>query len=475
MDVSAFHALRVEKPVDLREKIETSPMTRYQWLIIGLVTFLNALDGYDVLAISFTANSVTDEFELSGTLLGLVMSAALVGMAVGALTLGNIADRIGRRPLTLIALVVNASGLFLTATAQSAVELGLWRFVTGLGVGGILVGTNVLCAEFASRRRRGLAISIFGAGFGLGGALGGSTMVVLIDQFGWRSVYVFGGILTILAITLVIALLPESPQFLYQRQPKGAQRKLELIAGRLGYSEPVTMSTTAVHETANKSEPSNFSKLLSPQYRRVTLVIWIGFFTVMFGYYFVSSWTPRLMNINGLSENLAMFVTVMLTLGGAIGCIVFGLFTSRWSTRLVLTWFTFLAGVFMAVFVFTTQWTVVVILVGVMVGFFANACIAGLYVLTPQSYPTMLRATGVGVGLSIGRIGAIVAPTVTGVLTDVGWTPAAIYVCVGVVILIATVALLSMRRLDVEANRSPQQDLAFRLRENAEKDASAGV
>lgn len=146
--------------MDLRQRIDTSTMSGYQWLIIGLCTFLNALDGYDVLAISFTSNAVTEEFNLTGTELGVVMSAALFGMAVGALTLGPVADRIGRRPMTILALIVNGAGLFLSTTANSAAELGVWRVVTGLGIGGILVGTNVLSSEYASRKHRGLAISI---------------------------------------------------------------------------------------------------------------------------------------------------------------------------------------------------------------------------------------------------------------------------------------------------------------------------
>lgn len=445
--------------MDLRSSMEKSSMTSYQWLIIGIVTFLNALDGYDVLAIAFTASSITAEFDLSGTLLGLVMSSALAGMAIGALTLGPLADRFGRRFLTLLALIVNGTGLFLTATAQSAIEVGIWRFVTGLGVGGILVGTNVLAAEFASRRRRGLAISIYAAGFGLGGAGGGSIMIGLIDAYGWRSVYIFGGIMTIISIILVLALLPESPQYLYQRQPKKAKERLEAIAKRVGYSGELELHDTQTAEPEKKKTLSNLKKLFTPEFRRVTIVIWVGFFVVMFGYYFVSSWTPVLMNVSGLSEFLAMFVTVMLTLGGAIGCVVFGLFTARWSTRVVLTWFTSLAGALMAIFIFTTAWVPVVVLVGILVGFFANGCIAGLYTLTPQSYPTMLRSTGVGLGIGIGRLGAIIAPTVTGALTDVGWTPQAIYVGVGIVILVAPVALLSMRKLDVEANRSPKEDL----------------
>src|SRR5699024_5844087 len=190
-------------------------MSKYQWLIIGLCTLLNALDGYDVLAISFTSNAVTSELELTGTELGIVMSAALFGMAVGALTLGPVADRIGRRPMTILALIVNVLGLFLSATAHSAAELGLWRVVTGLGIGGILVGTNVLSSEYASRKHRGLAISIYAAGYGIGASLGGTAMVGLINSYGWRSVFVAGGIMTLIALALVIPLLPESASFLY--------------------------------------------------------------------------------------------------------------------------------------------------------------------------------------------------------------------------------------------------------------------
>ena len=444
--------------MDLRHQIDTRPMSGYQWPIIGLCTFLNALDGYDVLAISFTSNAVTEEFGLSGTELGIVMSAALVGMAVGALTLGPVADRIGRRNMTILAIVVNAVGLFLSATAGSAIELGIWRIITGLGIGGILVGTNVLSAEYASRKHRGLAISIYAAGYGIGAALGGTAMVGLINSFGWRSVFVVGGIMAVISLILVLPLLPESAAYLYNRQPKNAQAKAERIAHRLGYQGPVDL--TVPDTAAQRSEQeTGISKLFTKQNRRVTLVIWTTFFVIMFAFYFVNSWTPRLMHATGLSENLSMFVTVGLTLGGAIGSVVFGLFTSRWSTRVVLSRFTVFAAILMTIFVFSAQWTIVVLILGVFVGLFINGCIAGLYVLTPQSYSSGLRSTGAGWGIGIGRFGAIIAPTATGALMDAGWSPQAIYVSVGVLILLATVSLLFMRGVDVETNRDPQQDL----------------
>ncbi|HEY4558508.1 MAG TPA: MFS transporter [Enteractinococcus sp.] len=445
--------------MDLRQRIDTSPMSSYQWLIIALCTFLNALDGYDVLAISFTSNAVTEEFQLTGTELGIVMSAALFGMALGALTLGPVADRIGRRRMTIVALVVNGAGLFLSGMADSAVELGLWRVVTGLGIGGILVGTNVLASEYASRKHRGLAVSIYAAGYGIGASLGGTAMVGLINAFGWRSVFFLGGIMTVAALLLVLALLPESASYLYNRQPKDAQQKVAQIARRLGYDEPIDLTPASAPEQDTEQQ-TGIRKLFTPQNRRVTIVIWIAFFVIMFGFYFVNSWTPRLMSASGLSENLSMMVTVMLTLGGAIGSLVFGLFTARWATRVVLSRFTVLAAALMAIFVFSAQWTAVVLILGVVVGLFINGCIAGLYVLTPQSYSSGMRSTGAGWGIGIGRFGAIIAPTVTGALMDSGWTPEAIYVSVGVLILIATVALQCMRGVDVEANRDPLEDLS---------------
>lgn len=446
--------------MDLRERLNTSRMSAYQWLIVGICTFLNALDGYDVLAISFSSNQVSEEFSLSGTALGLVMSAALLGMAIGALVLGPVADRIGRRNMTIVAILVNICGLFLSATATSATQLGIWRVVTGLGIGGILVGTNVICAEYASRKRRGLVISIYTAGYGIGAALGGTVMVSLIATSGWRSVFVLGGCLATVSLVLVLLLVPESPSYLYNRQPQNAQKKLELIARRLGCTDPVDLSATSVAEE-NESSDSGVLALFNRRNRRVTFVVWATFFIVMFGFYFVNSWTPRLMHETGLTDTLSMIVTVGLTLGGAIGSVVFGLFTSRWSTRSVLMCFSVLAAILMAVFIFTAQWIVLVVIVGVLVGMFSNGCIAGLYVLTPQSYSASLRSTGVGWGIGIGRFGAIIAPTATGAMLDGGWSPQAIYVFVGVVLLLAAVVLLGMRGVDVEANRRPD------VRENA--------
>src|SRR5690625_3112725 len=264
--------------------------------------------------------------------------------------------------------------------------------------------------------------------------------------------------MTVVSLLLVVALLPESASYLYNRQPKNAQQKADQVARRLGYTEPVDLTPVSTASERAEQE-TGIGKLFNKQNRSVTIVIWVTFFVIMFAFYFVNYWTPRLMNASRLSENLSMIVTVMLTLGGAIGSLVFGLFTARWATRVVLSRFTVLAAALMAIFVFSAQWTAVVLILGVIVGLFINGCIAGLYVLTPQSYSSGMRSTGAGWGIGIGRFGAIIAPTVTGALMDSGWTPEAIYVSVGVLILVATVTLHFMRGANVEANRNPQEDL----------------
>ena len=159
--------------MNLRARIDAAAMTPYQWMVVALCVLLNCLDGFDVMAMAFTASSLTEEFALSGSELGVLLSAGLVGMAVGSLALAPVADVIGRRPLILISVGLATLGMLLSAAAPSAVLLGLARVVTGLGVGGILASTNVIASEYASARWRGLAIGLYTAGYGIGATLGG--------------------------------------------------------------------------------------------------------------------------------------------------------------------------------------------------------------------------------------------------------------------------------------------------------------
>lgn len=439
--------------MDIRHQIDASKMSSYQWLIIAITTFLNALDGYDVLAMAFTATSVTKEFGLSGAQLGWLLSAGLIGMAVGSLVLGPFADRYGRRKILIVALALNALGLFLSTTANSAFELGLWRVVTGLGVGGILASATVITSEYANARRRGMAISIFTAGYGLGATLGGMGATQLIPAFGWRSVFLTGGLLTLVAIALVVVLMPESVDYLRARRPQDAAGKLQHIARRLGLKGDVELGSAPV---GTGKQQGSVAMLLSPRYRKASILLWISFFVIMFGFYFANSWTPRLLVESGMTEQQGIIGGLMLTMGGTFGALLYGALTTRWDARLTLMAFTVLCAVTLVLFITTTSLPLLAFSSGVVVGMLVNGCIAGLYTVAPMTYEPGVRTTGVGWGIGVGRAGAILAPIAVGALLDNGWKPTQLYIGVAVVVLIAAVALLRLRPYEEDPSPATQ-------------------
>lgn len=431
--------------MNLRARIDAAAMTPYQWMVVALCVLLNCLDGFDVMAMAFTASSLTEEFALSGSELGVLLSAGLVGMAVGSLALAPVADVIGRRPLILISVGLATLGMLLSAVAPSAVLLGLARVVTGLGVGGILASTNVIASEYASARWRGLAIGLYTAGYGIGATLGGVAARGMLADLGWRSVFVAGGVATGIALILLVVLLPESVDFLVQRRPRQAVERINRILGRLGQPTITSDSLEAAPRPTTRHRSGNPGVLLSADLRRSTLLIWVAFLATMFGFYFVNSWTPQLLVTSGMAEADAVTAGMMLALGGTAGSVLYGLVASRLDSRLVLIGFTVLSALTMVVFITSTALLTVALIIGVLVGALINGCIAGLYTITPAVYGTEIRSTGMGWAIGIGRIGAILSPMLAGRLLDASWTPVNLYVGAAVVVAISAVALLFLR------------------------------
>lgn len=428
--------------MDIRHQIDTSRMSAYQWVIVAMAAFLNALDGFDVLAMAFTATSVTNEFGLTGSQLGWLLSAGLVGMAVGALFAGPLADRYGRRTVLLFSLSLSTVGMFLSSTVSAVVELGLWRVITGLGVGGILATVTVLVSEYSNKRNRGMAISIYTAGYSLGATLGGLGATQLIPAFGWRSVFFAGAIATAAAFLMVIALLPESVDYYRVRRPQNADEKLGRIARRIGLDGEFSLGPAPTTDGAGRN---SVSMLVSKRYRTTTLLLWVSFFAIMFGWYFANSWTPKLLVESGMSEQQGIIGGLMLTLGGTLGALLYGALTTKWDARLTLAAFTALGALTLVLFITTTALPALAFVSGVLVGMLISGCLAGLYTVAPQSYAPEVRTTGVGWGIGVGRIGAILAPIAVGALLDLGWTPTQLYIGVAVVVGLSALAMIRLR------------------------------
>ena len=434
--------------LSLRTKIEQSPMGAYQWMIVAMAAIMNLLDGFDVLALAFTATAIQNEFGLTRIELGYLLSAGLFGMAAGSLFLAPLADKIGRRPLLLMAVLLSTIGMLGSAFISQYQWLGFWRVITGLGVGGILVGTNVITSEYSSRKWRSFAISVYAAGFGVGAVLGGMFAVMLQGEYGWRSVFLAGAILTGIFLVLLFIWLPESIDFLTTKQPKNAEVRLNLIAKKIGLAGDWKLPA----KTEKVKTKLPITQLFSEKYLHSTLLIWTAFFAIMFSFYFISSWTPALLKEAGMTTEQSVSVGMMISLGGTCGALIYGLLASRWTARGVLILFTVLSSAATIIFILSSSVLWIAMVFGILVGVLMNGCISGLYTLNPLTYDADIRSTGVGWSIGIGRIGAILAPTIAGQLLDMGWDKQSLYVGVGFVMLISTVAIFFLKsRVEIKA------------------------
>lgn len=428
--------------VDLKNRVDSGSMNRFQCLAIGICIILNMIDGFDVLVMAFTAASVSAEWQLNGTQIGFLLSAGLFGMAAGSLFIAPWADRFGRRPLILFCLTLSGAGMLLSALSQTPFQLALLRGITGLGIGGILASSNVIASEYASKRWRGLAVSLQSTGYALGATLGGLLAVWLLGQWGWRSVFLFGGAVTLSVIPLVLVWLPESLDFLLARRPANALAQVNRLALRLG--EPA-ISLLPAPQVTELGTATGVRQLLTPVMRRTTLVIWLLFFLVMFGFYFVMSWTPKLLVAAGLSAQQGITGGVLLSVGGIFGAALIGGLASRWPLTRVLSLFMLVTATLLVMFVGTGSSIAAALGLGLLIGLFSNGCVAGLYALSPAVYDVSMRATGVGWGIGIGRIGAILSPVAAGFLLDNDWQPLHLYGVFASVFVLAAGCLLLLK------------------------------
>ena len=220
---------------DPRTLIDASPMSRFQWGIVAIMVGLNALDGFDVLSISFASPGIAAAWGIDRAALGVVLSMELIGMALGSVALGGVADRLGRRRTILACLPVMALGMFGASTAGNVTALCAWRVLTGLGIGGMLAVTNAAVAEAANARRRSLCVVLMAAGYPVGAVVGGSISAWLLRTYDWPAIFQFGAMVTLLFIPLVWWRAPESIAFELGRRRAESLASVNATLARMGH------------------------------------------------------------------------------------------------------------------------------------------------------------------------------------------------------------------------------------------------
>ncbi|MGO1072443.1 MFS transporter [Lysobacter sp. CA199] len=418
-------------------------MSRFQWIAIGLCIALNMLDGFDVMVMAFTAPHISQEWRLSGTQLGGLFSAGLFGMAAGSLFLAPWADRYGRRTIILWCLIVLTLGMGLSAFARDVGELALLRALTGVGIGGMLASVGVITAEYAADKWRSTAVALQATGYPVGATIGGLIASALLEHWNWQAVFATGALASLIAIPVVLRMLPESMDFLISRRPSNALPRLNDLLQRMRLPALTELPAAAVADPAQRS---GYRALFAPHLLRTSLLIAAAFFLLMFSFYFVLSWTPKLLVSAGLSAQQGITGGVLLNLGGIVGGSLFGWFAARRSLSTLTIACMLLASLALFAFGAASQNLSLAFPIAFVLGATVFGSMAGLYALAPIVFETSTRTTGLGWAIGIGRIGAILSPIAVGWLTDLDWSTSHLYYLCAVPLLLAAAAVAWLHR-----------------------------
>ena len=423
----------------LRNQININPMSFFQAATIALCTAINMLDGFDVLVMSFAASSVASEWNLAPSDLGILLSAGLVGMAIGSFWIAPYADKIGRRPLVLFCLLLVTVGMLLSAISQDKNQLSLLRFITGLGIGGMLAALSALVSEYSSDLRRSFSMSILQSGYPLGAILGGLVSVYLLQQFGWRSLFIFGGSVSLVMIPIVYWKLPESIDFLLLGKRPSALENINRLAKKMKLA-----SISALHKKPIQ-DGLGYKVLLKPQFLANTIYLWIGYFCLMFAFYFVASWTPKMLVDAGLSTIQGVSAGIYLQAGGIVGAIIIGLLASRLKITMLTSAYLMMCVISMLIYGFGNLDLFGLMLCASIMGFFLIGAMIGLYAIAPGVYPASHRVTGIGSAIGLGRIGAIIAPFLGGWILEFGVETSQIITVFALPLIIASIAVSKIK------------------------------
>ncbi len=461
---------------DIVANMKEGSMRPVQVLAVTICVIINMLDGFDVLVMAFTAPSISAEWSLQPQSVGILLSSGLFGMAAGSLFIAPLADRLGRRNNILICLSIISAGMLTSAFTNSVPELAAARVVTGIGIGGALASLTTITAEYSSYKRQGFAISMVQSGYPVGATIGGVIAAFLIVAYGWRSVYVFGALCTFAMIPLVLRYLPESLEYLLERKPRNALGQVNQLLEKLGMEQLTELpesrragDAAASSKFAGSSRSAELPKsrragairktgvleLVSAPLRTSTLLLWCAFFMMMLSFYFVLSWTPTLLTDAGLRAEQGISGGVLMNIGGIIGGATLGYLTARFSAHRLTGLYMALCVVFMIVFGLLDGNLGPMLVAGFIVGYFIFGSIIGLYSIAPDIYSAVVRNTGMGWAIGVGRFGGIIGPSAGGFLLAQGWTAAQCFYAFGIPLLVAMVAVLLL-----QARQSPRLQLA---------------
>lgn len=432
-----------EHAIDVRRFLDDLPFTSFQWVIFTLCFLIVLLDGFDTAAIGYIAPSLVGEWSIARPDLAPVLSAALFGLAGGALLSGPLADRFGRKQVLIAAAVVMGTASLAAAGSHTLDMLVIWRFLTGLGLGAAMPNAVTLVSEFCPARNRALVTNAMFCGFPLGAALGGFVAAWMIPQFGWRSVLVLGGVAPLVLVALMLPLLPESVRYLAQH---GAPvEKIRRILQRISASASqatrfVLDEGDATPQTAG-GRGNGLAVIFSAPFLIGTLCLWTAYFMGLVIFYGFVNWMPTILRDSGITATQATLISALFPLGG-LGAIFAGWLMDRFhADRVVAISFLLTAVAVYGIGQVAGELgllTVAVLAAGIVM----NTAQSSLPALAAMFYPTRGRATGVSWMLGTGRFGGIAGSFLVAELGRRQLSVAGVFMVMAIPALVAMLAIV---------------------------------
>jgi len=430
--------------VDIGSVLDDGPYTVVQKVVVFLAALSIIVDGFDSQLIGFAIPVLIKEWGIARTAFAPVVAAGLTGMGIGSACAGLFADRFGRRWAVIGSVLLFGAATCAISFAPNILTIAVLRLIAGFGIGGALPSSTTLTAEFTPSRRRTLAITATIVCVPLGGMVAGLFAHVILPAYGWRGLFLTGGILPLVLGVLLLFTLPESPRFLARRPQRWAE--LSRLLARM--SRHVAMDAVFTDKREQAAEQhTGFTALFRQGRAADTVAIWCAFFMCLLAVYSAFSWLPTMLTTQGLSVSMAGSGLTAYNLGGVVGALVCAVAIARSGSRWPLlicsaggalsAWF--LLGVDVSQH---TGWLIFGLGVH---GLFVNAVQSTMYALCAYVYPTGVRATGTASALAFGRIGAILSAFAGAVVITTGGASSYLTM-LGAAMLVVMIALMVVKR-----------------------------
>lgn len=427
---------------DVTHAIDEGKFTPLQKAIYLLAALAVVLDGFDGQMIGYAIPSIMQEWGVTRSVFSVVVASGLIGMAIGSLSAGIIADRIGRKPVLIGSVFLFGAATFMIGYATDVTSLAMIRFIAGLGIGATLPAVTTLTAEFTPGRFRTIAVTTAIVCFPLGGMLAGLVASYVLPAHGWRIFFFIGGAMPMVYALILVFLLSESPKYLVRQSLRWEE--LRGLMSRMAHD--VANVVTFTDGAGDSARQGSVSALFREGRAADTTWLWLAFFMTLLSIYSAFSWLPTMLTTEGLSPTLAGMGLTAYNFGGVIGAILCALAITRFGSRWpMVIWaaMSSLSALVLNTVSITTDTQIFLLGLGVH-GLFITALQCALCALCVHMYPTSIRVTGTASALAFGRMGAILSSFVGAAMITAGGATAYLYLLGGSMI-IPVIGLVMIR------------------------------